>query len=470
MEAPRHPQGASPRGPWGAALDLYERICDWVLPPGATSEERWRARISVGLAMGVIAVIFVIGLINLKGAPKIGLATTAMSLLSLAMFPLMRKTGSSTLGTHYLATLALLVVFYNAHFKGGLLGSPLLWGSSCILACVLTLGHRKAIWWTLAFSLLPPYFALRHDPDTWPSVYGPIWGNALMRIGSYWLVFWLASFMERLRWDAYAALSQREQEVALHNRDLRLILDHAEQGFAVVDRDGRLRRQRSASLARWFGELGPEATLHQLLERVDPALAQRVALRWEEQGLSALPDQLYHQERYLRLDARPLPEHPDAALLVFTDVTSDHMRRDAERARQDLMALFSLSRDDPQAFSEFWRRAVTLANPLEQRHQVTDADLAALQRHSLAHGAQHLAEQCQRARDTGQKRQLVRAWRRLRSQLEAWTEHARRYPLRLSLEDHRALLEMARAGAPHGDIARRAQEAFQGTTAGVDPP
>ena len=48
-------------------------------------------------------------------------------------------------------------------------------------------------------------------------------------------------------------MRDRTEELALRNRDMRLVLDNIHQALLTIDENGRLSRERSAIADRWFG-------------------------------------------------------------------------------------------------------------------------------------------------------------------------------------------------------------------------
>ena len=64
----------------------------------------------------------------------------------------------------------------------------------------------------------------------------------------------------------------RTEELALRNRDMRLVLDNIHQALLTIDENGRLSRERSAIADRWFGAYDGTPTFAEHIEKSDPAI------------------------------------------------------------------------------------------------------------------------------------------------------------------------------------------------------
>jgi two-component system, chemotaxis family, sensor kinase CheA len=139
----------------------------------------------------------------------------------------------------------------------------------------------------------------------------------------------------------------RTREVDDKNRDMRVLLDNVDQGFATIDRNGRLAGEHSAAIDRWFGTPAPNQTWFDFIETVAPRIAASSRVSWQavvddmmplEVTLAQMPATLTVGETTYRVEYRPIgAEQPPAAFLV---IVTDIARERAEDERGEVMALF----------------------------------------------------------------------------------------------------------------------------------
>jgi HAMP domain-containing protein/HPt (histidine-containing phosphotransfer) domain-containing protein len=164
-------------------------------------------------------------------------------------------------------------------------------------------------------------------------------------------------------------VARRTAELETRNREMRLIMDNAGQGFVTIDAEGTMSLERSAVLARWFGRAGEGASLWHYLNKVDPTLALSIEVGWEEVQAGLLPlevtlDQMPKRfvvaDSHYALQFKPILDHsgaPAQTVVVISDVTAEvHAERAAEHEKE-LLQLLGRARSDRAGVMDFLREA-----------------------------------------------------------------------------------------------------------------
>lgn len=281
------------------------------------------------------------------------------------------------------------------------------------------------------------------------------------------------------------AVASREQAIATKNADLRRVLDNVEQGFLMLDRQGRLVGERSAMVDQWLegAELG--ASFASILGRVDPIVGDTFDLAWESlvEGVmpldlcvSQLPAKLRKGERHYRIEYRLVGEGTpsssgdeaetfESVMVVISDVTSEIERAEAEAQQRELVAAVARFVADRSGFLAFVAEGTAL------RDRIRDAALepAALARdiHTLKgiaamNGAERVASICHEVEDAAAERgdpptaaereRIAAAWDALVSQVRALDTASAEGRVELTAKEvaelERALLDRA----PHAAL------------------
>ncbi|MEO1528898.1 MAG: Hpt domain-containing protein, partial [Planctomycetota bacterium] len=179
-------------------------------------------------------------------------------------------------------------------------------------------------------------------------------------------------FNSRTFYNSIVQLEQRVDEqtkvVGARNRDIGMILQSVEQGFLTIERDGRVHHERSASVDRLLGEIGPDETLIEAVARHDEKFAS-----WLEFGLGEvfegvlppevavdqLPTQLTANGRILSLQSYPLLVDDTVSNLkvVVTDVTAELEKQKLETETREMLSLIDRYATDPNGVIEFFRES-----------------------------------------------------------------------------------------------------------------
>jgi two-component system chemotaxis sensor kinase CheA len=160
----------------------------------------------------------------------------------------------------------------------------------------------------------------------------------------------------------------RTAELALKNRDMRLVLDNVDQGFINLSPRGVMASERSAIVSQWFGPSDQSLPFWDYINHFSRSFAVAFRLAWSqiddgfmplEVCLSQLPEQLTQGSRTWSF--RYLPFYQDGelegVLMVVADVT-DRLAREREEAEHgELMQGFKKLMLDRSGFTNFLRDA-----------------------------------------------------------------------------------------------------------------
>jgi hypothetical protein len=166
---------------------------------------------------------------------------------------------------YFFALLAMLAVF----------GNPLV----IVVAAVTVALHHLALWFLL------PHSIFNYD--------APVW---VVAVHSAFVVLEAVAgcFIARSFFDNVIGLEKivqaRVAELDARNRDMRLVLDHVDQGLLTLDRRGVPSAERSRVFGRWFppSDDGTE-TIFDLFGRASPGFAERSRVGWDEVTAAIMP-------------------------------------------------------------------------------------------------------------------------------------------------------------------------------------
>ncbi len=237
-------------------------------------------------------------------------------------------------------------------------------------------------------------------------------------------------------------VERRTAELALRNRDMRLVLDSVDQGFLILSGQGLMTGGRSRVLTEWFGESPDGTEFAAYIQGTSPSFAESFGGGWMQLEAGFLPlelclDQLPKELRagqrtwsfryLLLLQGKAL----DGVLVVATEITARlaHQREEAEQ--RELMQSFARLMTDRTGFLNFASEATAMVSALCSRE--LEADMPRLKRtlHTLKGnaammGLQLVAEQAHileeelsvegRASDA-QLEELGQRWQRIHQHL-----------------------------------------------------
>jgi two-component system chemotaxis sensor kinase CheA len=181
-------------------------------------------------------------------------------------------------------------------------------------------------------------------------------------------------------------VGERTRELDARNREMRIVLDNVDQALFTVDLDGKLERQRSAALDRWFPAAAPGMHIWDLFKKGDPEAAAWMTVGWDQLrsgilpiglALDQLPRALTVEGSHYEIGYRPIGDEPnlEKILLVVSDVTDLVERERREAVQQEHLIIFQhVMRDGPE-FDEFFTESERL---VESTLQGRSADKSSL--------------------------------------------------------------------------------------------
>ncbi len=357
---------------------------------------------------------------------------------------------------YFFASLAMLAVF----------GNPLV----ILVAAVTVAAHHGLLWWYL------PSSVFNYD--------APFWVVAV-HAGFVVLESVATCFIARSFFDNVIGLEhivqERTRALDVRNQEMRLVMDHVDQGFITIGLDGIMSRQRSAIVDHFLGAIEPGQTFEAVLERASPRTAAQFALGFEQitdgflpldVALAQLPVRFESGERYFSLDYTPITVGGvlSKLLIVISDRTSEVERQRYEEESREIMGIFERVMKDKTAFLEFFEEATEQVDNISQ-DKLTDKGLLkrvlhTLKGNAMMFGINTVARHCHRmedglvedgARPTQEARhELAVRWDHLRKNLKALL--GERSDKKIEIDDQEyeeTLRQILSSGVTREEIARR---------------
>jgi len=293
-----------------------------------------------------------------------------------------------------------------------------------------------------------------------------------------------ACFISRSFFDNVIGLEKIVQARTLaldaKNRDMRLLLDNVQQGFLTIDRQGRLAKERSAAVERWFGPARDDASWFNYLSVVSFEFAQKTRMAWDEVVADVMPLELtLHQmphdlainnATHYRVEYRPIGDASacERFLVIVTDVTVDVEREHAEHEAREGIAVFQRVLVDRSGFEAFFDEGAAALDALVNDRTT---DLAAVKRlvhtlkgNSSLFGLQSIASLCHELEDHIEREAriprpeafgaLKERWGRLSSDVRRLLGN-RGNTIEVDERQYAAIEAAVRAGEPHLALMRR---------------
>ncbi len=260
-------------------------------------------------------------------------------------------------------------------------------------------------------------------------------------------------------------VGERTFELAQMNVEMALVLGNLEQGFLVVDANGRMAQGRSKILDQWLGESGPDESLWAYVERVDPSVAAWIEVGWMEVfdgflpvevTIEQLPKLLVAGARTLSLTYRPVEDGASKLLVIIADVTAARERERAEAEQAQLQAGFTLLLKDKGTFRDFLQEGDELVLAMQSCDDIRSAHarryLHTLKGNTAAFGLARISEQCHLLEGLldsredsdleAERRDLVASWTRLSTTFREMLGDAGTLLVEVEREEHQAVLAM----------------------------
>ncbi len=279
--------------------------------------------------------------------------------------------------------------------------------------------------------------------------------------------------------------SLRQTIVALdsRNNELRLVLDNVSQGLLVIDRDGVIVSERSASIDSWFGVPSSGATLWSYLERHDAKVAKMARLGWFavcdgllplELNLEQMPKALRVGERAYELAYEPILSGRELrkALIVVSDVTDRLSAQRVETEQREFIAMLDRILRDRTGFLEFMAEAEAIVRRILSDGSSSlemQRELHTLRGNASVFGFLRLSDLCRELEasiaDTehvpprSKLDELAARWRELEARFISLVEQ--RWPdevLEIERSEHAAVLGAFDSGRPSHEIRNRIRD------------
>jgi two-component system chemotaxis sensor kinase CheA len=273
------------------------------------------------------------------------------------------------------------------------------------------------------------------------------------------------------------AVASRQEQVVARNRDMRLVLDHVEQGLLSVDPKGIIASEYSKVLVEWLDAPAPGETLWGYVGKADAQVGEWLAMGWEavaeaaiplDFALAQMPKAFSKGERHLRLEYTPIQQDGRLSrlLVVLSDVSGQIAREKADAAQRELVAAFELFARDRSGFADFFAEAEMLVRSivadsylsLELKRKIhtlkgTSAMFGLSTVADVCHGLEQEIADTEDAPSLEQRDALAVAWHDVKQRLATLLEEARSQRIQVEPVEHEALLAALRHGAPRSRIA-----------------
>lgn len=267
----------------------------------------------------------------------------------------------------------------------------------------------------------------------------------------------------------------RTNELHTRNAEMRSVLDNVGQGFFSLDATGRMSRERSAIVEKWFGTPPEDAAFSTYLGQVAPKSGQWFALAWEsvtdgilplEVALDQLPKRFQVEARHFELDYRPIVSETgelERVLVVVSDITALLDRERAEAGERELSRLFSRLIADRAGFLEFFAEARELVDDIVSPatvHADLKRALHTLKGNAGIYGLESLAALCHRMEDAfaergsltpGELSELSQRWLDISGKVRAFVSESDGR-VEIHDEEYEKILRMVERGAPRAQI------------------
>ncbi len=267
------------------------------------------------------------------------------------------------------------------------------------------------------------------------------------------------------------------------NHDMRLVLDHMDQGLLTIDRSGGMSVERSAVLEKWFGPSLEDEAFADYVGRVDPRAAANFAMQFGELledvlplslSLEQLPKRLVQEGRVFELSYTPIMGGENVAklLVVISNITAREAAQQAEAEQRDAASIFERIIRNKASVLEFIADARHRVQELTAEAQMppveTQRSIHTLKGNSAGFGLRALAALCHEiegriaessgALSTDDRRTLHQTWTRTSDRISAFLGDKQEQEVVLDAREYDALLNGLVDGSRRADLVRMVQE------------
>jgi HPt (histidine-containing phosphotransfer) domain-containing protein/HAMP domain-containing protein len=275
-----------------------------------------------------------------------------------------------------------------------------------------------------------------------------------------------------------SAIQVREERISARNRDMRLVLDNAGQGFITLDICGTMSEERSRIVDQWFGSAEGTPKFWEYLRQIDVSLGDYFEVGWSavidqilpmDLCLDQLPRVARKGGRTFEMAYQPIMKADvlDKTIVIITDITVRLERERSEQRQRDTMNIYRRLIADRHAFDEFFDEASNLVSGIAASSgaeplYVIKRHVHTLKGNCALFGIESVATLCHAIEDRiddmaalaeGDRTQLRSAWetvRQIRGELLDTGSEGR---VGVSHEDYEKLLTDLRRHANHETLA-----------------
>jgi two-component system chemotaxis sensor kinase CheA len=353
---------------------------------------------------------------------------------------------------YFFALLAMLAVYAN----------PM----AIVVAAVTVALHHLALWMYLPKSVF--------------NYAAPLW-VVLVHAGFVVAESVATCFIARSFFDNVIGLDKivqaRTRQLDARNSDMRLVLDHVNQGFFTVDRGMAMSSEQSRVLGDWFGLAEPNMLFSAYLDRAAPGFAERFNMAWDALIEDVLPlaltlDQLPKRVdvglKHFGLEYTPIMENGALAkaLVMISDITADVERERLEAEQRDVLSILRRVATDRLGVVEFFAEANDLMAIVGDPKVVDPVTLKrvihTLKGNAMIFGVQSIAEPCHaleskldegEALSLDERTQLGREWARLCVGVEQLLGTQEKRRLEINDEQYDSIMHAVLRGEPRDQVA-----------------
>jgi len=360
---------------------------------------------------------------------------------------------------YFFALLAMLSVF----------GNPM----AILVAAVTVAVHHLLLWAVL------PRSVFNYD--------APIW-VVLVHAGFVVLESVATCFVARSFFDNVIGLEKivqsRTLQLDARNRDMRLVLDNASEGFLTIDRGAVMSTEKSAILETWFGPTTTDPLrLPDYFASIAPDFASSLELAWAaliedvlplELTLYQLPKAFSCHGKHYHVDWTPILRQGalEKVLVMISDVSAEYLRERLEGEQRDVLKILGRVAHDKQGVLEFFDEARDLVATITDERV---KDLVLLRRavhtlkgNSLIFGVQTVADACHRMESqidevseppsAEERADLRTRWDLLCTSIDTLLGTSANRTIEIDDDEYAAILHCVLRGEPHHKVASMIQD------------
>lgn len=267
------------------------------------------------------------------------------------------------------------------------------------------------------------------------------------------------------------------------NQDMRVVLDHVDQGLLIVDRQGVMSVERSAIMNAWFGEVNAGTKFASFLGRRAPIEAEMFELAYEdvlsgvlplEVTLAQLPKGFEWGSRAFSLNYTPIMRagEIERMLVVMTETTSQLERELLEAQQREMVRVFDHLMRDRVGFLEFLDEARQQVSVVQAAETADGAHLTrvihTLKGNSTIYGIQTLADYCHELETSlledeaqvsrAKLAELPKRFEQLQKHVEAILGHEIPKRVELEMDEYNAAMRAVLNNEPRTSLAKRMQD------------